>query len=219
MNEVYQRQNLSFARRSGRRLSQPATSAMQLHQDAYLQPLPLLANQEYYLEIGFGYGEHLLAMATANPELQFIGAEPYMNGVAEVVLQASTRGLSNIRVWADDVWLLLAQCPERCFARVYILFPDPWPKRKHMKRRLINTENLKRIASKMAPGAELVIATDHPGYANWISKALAACAEFTPGNPADNPLSKPPANAIITRYQRKNLANSGQVWQFYSVVN
>lgn len=216
------RSNRSFARRIGRPLGVPAAEAMQQYGKRYLinpDRFPLTPHTKcVVLEIGFGYGEHLLACAAAYPDREYIGAEPYLNGVASVVMEAAAKELQNIQLWSDDVWLLLDQCPDQYFSQVYILFPDPWHKRKHHKRRLISAENLSFLAKKMKENGELIIATDHPEYAAWIEEVLSHSSCFQAGEPQANPLLHPPANQLMTRYHQKNLAQSGKVWQFYAVA-
>jgi tRNA (guanine-N7-)-methyltransferase len=120
-----------------------------------------------WLEIGFGGGEHLCARARASPEIGFIGCEPFVNGVAKLLAVIDAEGLDNIRLWDADATVLLAQLPEACLDRVYLLFPDPWPKRRHRKRRFISEASLQALARTMRPGAELRFATDIDDYAGW----------------------------------------------------
>lgn len=124
------------------------------------------------LEIGFGGGEHLEAEAAAHPELGFLGVEPFVAGVARLLSGIALRRLDNVRILVDDARLLLAALPEACLERVDVLFPDPWPKARHHKRRIVNRETLAELARVLAPGGELRLATDDPGYARWMLAAL-----------------------------------------------
>ena len=159
--------------------------------------------RQVWLEIGFGGGEHLAAQAAAHPDVGLIGAEPYINGVATLLSAVAREGLSNIRVLADDVRPLLARLQPASLDRVFILFPDPWPKLRHQRRRIVNAEVLDRLAAAMAPGAELRLATDHMDYARWMMAQLARHPDFawTAETAADWRLS--PADWCATRYERK----------------
>ncbi|MEC9367651.1 MAG: tRNA (guanine(46)-N(7))-methyltransferase TrmB [Pseudomonadota bacterium] len=117
------------------------------------------------LEIGFGAGEHLLWHARQAPRWGFIGCEPFLNGIAAILGRIEDTGTANIRLHDGDVRDLLEWLPDACFDRVFILFPDPWPKKRHAKRRLVSTAFLRGLARAMKPGAELRFASDIPEYA------------------------------------------------------
>jgi tRNA (guanine-N7-)-methyltransferase len=122
--------------------------------------------REVWLEIGFGGGEHLAWQAAHNPEVGIIGAEPYLEGVGKLISTVDREGLRNVRIRADDVRPLLDDLAARApasLARIFDLFPDPWPKARHAKRRLISRANLIRFAELLADGGELRIASDDPG--------------------------------------------------------
>jgi tRNA (guanine-N7-)-methyltransferase len=119
------------------------------------------------LEIGFGGGEHLAAQARENPGVGFIGCEPFVNGVAKLLAIIDREGLKNIRVWDADAAELIGLLPPGSLASVDLLYPDPWPKRRHRKRRFISDENLDALAQVMAQGAPLRFATDIDDYAGW----------------------------------------------------
>ncbi len=140
-----------------------------------------------WLEIGFGGGEHLAAQAEAHREIGFIGCEVYNNGVARLVGHIAARGLANIRIFADDARLLLDCLTPASLGRVFILFPDPWPKRRHHKRRLIAPATLDRLAVVMQLGAELRLGTDDPDYLGWMLEHLTAhpAFEWLARRPAD----------------------------------
>jgi tRNA (guanine-N7-)-methyltransferase len=120
-----------------------------------------------WLEIGFGGGEHLAAQARAHPDIGFIGCEPFVNGIAKLLAVIDREGLANIRVWDADATRLIAMLPPGSIARASLLYPDPWPKRRHRKRRFISDESLETLARVMAPGAHLRFATDIDDYAGW----------------------------------------------------
>ncbi|MEQ1890178.1 MAG: tRNA (guanosine(46)-N7)-methyltransferase TrmB [Alphaproteobacteria bacterium] len=123
--------------------------------------------REVWLEIGFGDGGHLAWAAAANPEVGFIGCEPYVNGVAHLLEVLSEQGLRNIRIHAGDARDILAALPVNSITQVFILFPDPWPRKRHHKRRFICPANLDALARIMQPDAELHFASDSPGYCQW----------------------------------------------------
>ncbi|MDX2159309.1 MAG: tRNA (guanine(46)-N(7))-methyltransferase TrmB [Hyphomicrobiaceae bacterium] len=134
--------------------------------------------REAWLEIGFGGGEHLLWQARHNPGVGLIGAEPFEDGVVKVLAAIEDEGLGNVAVHGDDARALLRWLPHASIARAFILFPDPWPKRRHVKRRLINPGLLALLARVLKPGAELRIATDIGDYARTILMAFQATEAF-----------------------------------------
>jgi tRNA (guanine-N7-)-methyltransferase len=159
-----------------------------------------------WLEIGFGGGEHLAAQAEAHPEIGFIGCEVFENGIARLTTAISNRGLANIRLFPEDARPLLAALPANAIARAFILFPDPWPKVRHHKRRLVTAATLDQLARIMAPGAELRLATDDPDYLAWMLETATAHPAFqwTARTAADwrhRPEDWPP-----TRYEEKAIA-------------
>lgn len=131
---------------------------------AALFPRPVRALR---LEIGFGGGEHLLAQATENPDIGFIGCEVFLNGVAKLTARVSEASLSNILIHDRDAALLLAALPDACLEEVALLYPDPWPKRRQRKRRFVSDERLAEIARLLRPGGLMRFATDIDDYAGW----------------------------------------------------
>ena len=130
------------------------------------------------LEIGFGGGEHLIAEARAFPDTGFIGCEPYVNGMAKILTQIEAHGIGNIRLFAGDAAELLAWAPPRSMARIDLIHPDPWPKRRHWKRRFVQDATLAQIARILRPGGEFRFATDWPDYAAWTLRLLTRAREF-----------------------------------------
>ena len=116
-----------------------------------------------WLEVGFGGGEHLALQAAANPDVGLIGCEPYVNGVARCLSLLGDR--DNVRVVIDDARLLLKALPERSLDRIFVLFPDPWPKARHHKRRIVNPDTVAEMAGLLKPGGELRLASDDMNYA------------------------------------------------------
>ena len=158
---------------------------------------------EIRLEIGFGGAEHLIAQAERNPTCGFIGVEPFLNGMAKALAAIEAKGLTNIRLHHGDATDLLAWLPEKSLDRVDLLYPDPWPKRRHRKRRFVSDESLAALARIMPPGAQLRFATDIDDYAGWVlarvlrSRAFAWTAE----HPDD--WRQPWADWPGTRYEAK----------------
>jgi len=160
-------------------------------------------HERYALEIGFGKGEHLAARAAAEPETGFIGCEPYLNGLVAFLDRAEQQGLGNVRLYGDDARHILEALAEGALDAVYLIHPDPWPKRRHAKRRFVNSGNLDAIARVLRPGGELLVVTDHPVYRHWTAVQMARRTEFdwTAERAAD--WRTPPPDWIETRYAEK----------------
>ena len=158
-----------------------------------------------WLEIGFGGGEHLAAMAEANPDVAIIGCEPYINGVAMCLNQLEKSGIQNARIHAGDAREVFDVAPEGAFERIFVNYPDPWPKSRHHKRRFIGDDNLPHLARIAAKGARLHIATDIPDYVRSSMETLRRFPEFewTAGGPND--WRTPWADWPSTRYEAKAL--------------
>jgi tRNA (guanine-N7-)-methyltransferase len=155
-----------------------------------------------WLEIGFGGGEHLVAAAAAHPEVGLVGCEPFVNGIAMALGRIAAAGLGNVRLHPGDARDLIELLPEGALARVFLLYPDPWPKARHAPRRFASAENLAALARAMALGAELRIATD---MAFYVEHALAAVAA-TPGfRVVERDMSVPWPEWPGTRYEAKAL--------------
>ncbi len=135
--------------------------------------------RELWLEIGFGDGGHLAWLAAANPEIGFIGCEPYVNGVAHLLETIAAQGQGNIRIHAGDARDILAALPAKSVARVFILFPDPWPRKRHHKRRFISAENLDALARIMPPARELLFASDSADYCQWTMAHMQNHPDFS----------------------------------------
>lgn len=125
------------------------------------------------LEIGFGGGEHLAEMAKAEPDVGFFGVEPFLNGVAKLLAAIEAEGLGNIRLLRGDGRNILNALPEASLDRVYLLYPDPWPKRRQRKRRIVDMAFLSEVARVLRPGGEFRFATDIDDYAGWTLARIA----------------------------------------------
>ncbi len=161
------------------------------------------------LEIGFGGGEHALAEIAAHPETALIACEVYANGIASLLGrlvpeggEASAPLPANLRLWDNDARTVLRALPEASLARAFLLFPDPWPKARHAKRRFVHPENLSLLARVLRPGGEWRIATDDPTYQTWVGEVLAAQRHFAPSAP----MAERPPNWAPTRYEAKAIA-------------
>jgi tRNA (guanine-N7-)-methyltransferase len=161
---------------------------------------------DVWVEIGFGSGEHLAAQAASHPEIGMIGCEVFENGVVKLLGEIQRRSLGNVRVLADDARLLLGMLPVASIGRVFILFPDPWPKLRHHKRRLVATATLDALAEIMKDGAELRLATDHSDYLEWMLAVVTAHPEFVGFERGEADWPSRPADWPATRYEGKALA-------------
>jgi tRNA (guanine-N7-)-methyltransferase len=162
--------------------------------------------REVWLEIGFGGGEHLIWQAESHPDVGLIGCEPYLDGVVKVLAAVQSRKLDRIRLHADDARPLLRWLPESSISRAFVLFPDPWPKARHHKRRLISPAMVDALARVIRPGGQLRIATDIGDYARTALLAMVGSPDFhwLAGSPADWRVR--PADWPQTRYEQKAAA-------------
>lgn len=164
------------------------------------------------LEIGFGGGEHLAAQAASRPDARFIGAEPFLNGVASCLRHVEEAALENVRLWHGDARELMTRLPDASLEVVYILFPDPWPKTRHWKRRLIQPEFLDELARLTKPGAEVRFATDWANYAAWALEHFSRDAHFTWIAERVEDWRAPWPGHVATRYEQKRLGDCAPVW-------
>jgi tRNA (guanine-N7-)-methyltransferase len=152
-----------------------------------------------WLEIGFGGGEHLAHQAALNPDITIIGAEPYLNGVAKLLSEIEVRALQNVRIHYGDARVLLEALPPECFERVYLLYPDPWPKARQNKRRFVNPENLAHIHRVLKPEGQFWFASDIEDYVLWTREHVAVFGKFKEHGDAAEPFE----NWTRTRYEAK----------------
>lgn len=165
-----------------------------------------------WLEIGFGGGEHMAAQAGRHRDTLVLGAEPFQNGVASALRHIDEAALTNVRVLDGDVRELMARLPDASLDRVFVLFPDPWPKARHNKRRLIQAETIAQLARLLKPGGRLRFATDWADYADWTLERVLAGGQFAwPAERADD-WRVPPADHITTRYEEKRLGDCAPVF-------
>lgn len=168
--------------------------------------------REIWFEIGFGGGEHMAGQAERDPDLLIIGVEPFLNGVASALRHVEERSLTNLRVHQGDAREVASRMPDGCIDRVFILFPDPWPKSRHHKRRIIQPDYLVELHRLLKPGGRLRFATDWAEYADWtVERVLASKLFAWPADRADD-WRVPPADHLTTRYEEKKLGDCAPVW-------
>ncbi len=209
----YGRRGGRSLRPARRRLVAEVLPRLRLPVDAAADPAALFAapTRGVWLEIGFGAGEHLAWQAAANPQVGFIGAEPYINGVAAMLARIDAQSLANVRILDDDVRPFLAALAPRSISRAFILFPDPWPKRRHQQRRIVNRQTLDFLAAALRPGAELRMASDDPDYVCAMLRHVLDHPAFawTARRAAD--WRRRPADWPATRYEQKSTAPAGKI--------
>ena len=189
----------TFGRRHGKKLSTRQQTLID-------ELLPTLAPETGdILEIGFGAGEHVRELAATHPDKIIVGAEPFMNGVASLLSaitdEKSNRVLDkykNIRIWADDVRDFLRKTESK-FSQIWVLHPDPWPKARHEKRRLLSAEFLNMLSKYLSENGEIIIGTDHWEYFDWILEQI---------KKTNLSATIPDMEIIQTRYQHKNKAGT-----------
>jgi len=177
------------------------------------------AVDEVWLEVGYGAGEHLLWQAEHHPRIGLIGAEPYESGTAKLLSKLAEAPRENVRLYEGDARDVIAALPAASLGRMFILFPDPWPKTRHHKRRFLQTETLGALARAMRSGAELRFATDDPGYLAYALERLMAHPHFrwTAEAPAD--WKSRPDDWPQTRYEAKALHGPPTYLQFVRTGN
>ena len=163
-----------------------------------------------WIEIGFGGGEHMAAQAQRHPDALILGAEPFVNGVASALRHLEEGGIDNVRLWQGDARDMLARVGDASVERVFIMFPDPWPKARHNKRRLVQAPFVAELARVIAPGGYLRFATDWADYAEQASAVIDADPAFARAD--DREPSDAPADHVTTRYEEKKLGDIAPVW-------
>lgn len=216
-----------YGRRQGRKIRKAKTSLL----DAFLPQISITEQTKFdsqtmfglpvdkvHLEIGFGNGEHLAGQAKNNPQIGFIGAEVFKNGVANLLslitgikegsnlpdtFSLTSGRTDNIRIFDNDIRILFSRIPDGFLDKIYVLFPDPWPKKRHAFRRFINQDNLKELARILKKGGILRVATDHKIYKSWTLRQLHNHPNFSWTATCGNDWKHEPADWVETKYQRK----------------
>jgi len=178
------------------------------HPDLLAQPHRLFARdcRAVWLEIGGGGGEHLVWQAEHHPDVGLIGCEAFLNGVARTLAAIEREGLANIRLHHGDARDVLDLLGERCLERIFLLYPDPWPKRRHWKRRFVNAQNLASLHRVLCPGGELRIASDITDYIAWTLIELHRHGGFEWCADSASDWRERPADWPSTRYEEKAIA-------------
>lgn len=173
-----------------------------------------------WLEVGFGGGEHALAQVRAHPEATLIACEVFENGICSLLSRLVPEGgeadeplPGNLRVWPEDARLLLARLPDRCLDRLFLMFPDPWPKVRHAKRRFVHPAMLPVLARVLKPGGVWRVASDDPTYQAWVGSVMAGQDLFH----APLPVAARPQGWPPTRYEAK-AAKAGRVPMYWTFV-
>jgi tRNA (guanine-N7-)-methyltransferase len=168
-----------------------------------------------HFEIGFGGGEHLAYQAAHHPDAGLIGCEPFVNGVVSALMHMRDDKLSNIRLHMGDALDALGRLPDASLDRAYLLHPDPWPKARHAKRRMMNPGPLDMIAAKLKPGGEFRFGTDHPIYCRWAMMQMNQRQDFIWQAQTASDMLIRPDDWPETRYERKARTVFGHdVWYF-----
>ncbi len=209
----------SFGRIKSRKLSDHKNSLLQELLPIYEIKDANFSSSKISLEIGFGFGDFLFEKAKNNPDILFLGSEPHLNGVVNLLAKLEKEPLKNLKISRQDIRILLNDFAPNFFDEVYILFPDPWPKVKHFKRRLINVEFLEKILSpKIKSGGKLVIATDHDLYKTWILSAILKNKNFVWTASEKKDWQVFPKDWVKTKYQKK-AALEGRTSVIFNLIN
>lgn len=183
----------------------PALRVVLPESDQVIDPTSLFDSKSdaIRLEIGFGSGEHIAAQAAANPGVGFIGSEVFLNGVASLLRYVDELKLTNLKIFDNDVRHLLPVLKTASFARISLLFPDPWPKTRHAKRRFVGPVMLDEMARLLVDGGEFRVASDHPVYIAWTLMHAPRHPDFTWAVSGPEDWRNRPADSVATRYEEK----------------
>jgi tRNA (guanine-N7-)-methyltransferase len=218
--DVHRRDIRTFGRRDGRplsakqkRLVEELLPRISVPAEGEITSLSLFGDERpLWLEIGFGGGEHLIRRGRLHPDVGIIGAEPFVDGVAKALTGIDDNALENVRLHPDDIRLVLSGIPAETLERVFILFPDPWPKKRQQKRRLIQPDFLDDLARAMKPGATLRFATDVKSYADEALWRFLQHDGFLWNAKQADDWRLQPEDHEATRYQLKKLGDCEPVW-------
>jgi len=215
LNRLYGRQTGHKLRAGQQQLVDSLLPAISVPEEGPITAERLFGyDRPLHFEIGFGSGEHLAYRADLLPDHGFIGCEPFLNGVVGALLHVRDKGLGNVRVHMGNALEVLARIPDGALTMAYLLHPDPWPKARHAKRRMMNPGPLDMIAAKLKPGGEFRFGTDHPVYLTHALMMMKDRTDF-------EWLAKEPKDFLVrpsgwpeTRYEAKARAKGHEVWYF-----
>lgn len=206
LNRLYGRSSGHKLRKGQQDLVERLLPALEVPEEGEITATRLFGeSRPLHFEIGFGSGEHLASRADLLPDHGFIGAEPFLNGVATALGHIRDQHLSNVRLWRGDAIQVLQRLPDESLSFLYLLHPDPWPKARHAKRRMINDGPLSLFASKLKKGGEFRLATDDPTYLKWslmLMQRHERVFEWLAERPRD--FLQPPGGWIESRYGAKS---------------
>ncbi len=220
-----------YGRRQGRKLSPNKKTAIDnllpkyeisnnfLAQNSNIDPVDFFdfTPKEIWLEIGFGGGEHLAKQALNNPDIGVIGCEPFINGISRLLTEIEDKNIKNIRIWSEDARIIMNKIKANTISRCFLLHPDPWPKKKHHKRRFIQEETLDMFANLMIKGSELRIATDDSNLADWMLDKIWHHKNFKWLAKKANDWKIRPKDWPETRYGQKQLAGKPVYLRFKKI--
>lgn len=215
LNRLYGRQSGHKLRAGQQELVDTLLPAISVPEDGPLTAERLFGyDRPLHFEIGFGAGEHMASRADMLPDHGFIGCEPFLNGVVGALGHVKDQHLPNIRLHMGNALDVLARIPDGALSFVYLLHPDPWPKARHAKRRMMNKGPIDMIAAKLKPGGEFRFGTDHPIYLRWALMQMQGREEFEwLANTAEDFLKRP-GGWPETRYETKARKKGHEVWYF-----
>lgn len=197
----------SFGRIKSRKLSDHKQNIFSNSLQKYLldeeRDAAFLNHKNLVLEIGFGFGDFTFEFAKNNSDVNLIACETHINGIVNLLGKLDAEPLENIRIYKEDARILIQNLPDNIFDKVHILFPDPWPKFKHYKRRLINSEFLDLLSKKIKKSGKLIIATDHNSYKEWILNATISRSDFFWIAQKPQDWEEFPQDWTYTKYQKK----------------
>ena len=220
MTEPEHRPRRSFGRVKGRplkptqaRLLADLAPRIAVDPTAAIRPAELFGGERpVALEIGFGGGEHLVAQALLRPDWGFIGVDPFLNGFSSCLRHVDAGGAANVRLHQGDARDVVAALPSGALERVWILFPDPWPKLRHHKRRLIQPDFISELSRILRPGGDVRFATDWRNYADWTLRAFLAAPDFEWAAETAADWRRPFAEHVETRYEAKRLGDCAPIF-------
>jgi tRNA (guanine-N7-)-methyltransferase len=215
LNRLYGRSSGHKLRKSQQQLVDELLPAISVPAEGPVDSVTLFGeDRPLHFEIGFGSGEHLAYRADMLPDHGFIGCEPFLNGVASALTHIRDQRLANVRLWNNDALDVLRRIPDGALTMVYLLHPDPWPKARHAKRRMVNDGPLDLIAAKLKAGGEFRLGTDDPTYCRWSMMVMNRRRDF-------EWLAERPADFLVrpggwpeTRYEAKARRQGREVWYF-----